>query len=148
MRRSERLVGNLWALLGSLMLCIWVPSVRAQQSAPANSAATPSKPTTSVQALLDKGQAAAKAYQWEEALRQYQAALERARTDNDPIGQANTLANIGNVYRITGQPQKALEFLQQALPIYKAVGKRIQSVAMPSRNFGEREDFAEERRIL
>src|SRR5262249_11449426 len=38
--------------------------------------------------------------------------------------EANTLANIGIVYGSTGQPQKALDYFQQALPLYRAVGDK------------------------
>jgi Tfp pilus assembly protein PilF len=37
-------------------------------------------------------------------------------------GQAITLNNIGLVYSNAGQPDKALEYYQQALPISEEVG--------------------------
>ncbi|MBD2558805.1 tetratricopeptide repeat protein, partial [Aphanizomenon flos-aquae] len=37
-------------------------------------------------------------------------------------GEATTLNNIGLVYNALGEKQKALDFFNQALPIYRAVG--------------------------
>jgi CHAT domain-containing protein/Tfp pilus assembly protein PilF len=84
----------------------------------------PPQPTPEVQALLDKGKQAAKAYQWEEALRFFNAALEKARTLKDRSDEASTLISIGVVYWSTGQPEKALDYYQQALPLCRAIGDR------------------------
>lgn len=48
---------------------------------------------------------------------------------------ATTLNNIGEVYRNLKQPQKALEFYNQALPIYKEVGD-ISGEAVSLNNIG------------
>jgi CHAT domain-containing protein/Tfp pilus assembly protein PilF len=42
----------------------------------------------------------------------------------DRGGEATTLNNIGGIYSDLGEMQKALQFLNQALPLYRAVGDR------------------------
>ena len=42
----------------------------------------------------------------------------------DRAGEAVTLDNIGAVYRGLGEPQRALEYFGQALPIRREVGDR------------------------
>jgi CHAT domain-containing protein len=82
------------------------------------------KPTPEVQALLDQGKQAAQKYQFDQALRLYNEALEKARALKDKPGEAATLHKIGIVYYYSGQPQKALEFFQQALPLRRVVGDK------------------------
>ncbi|MEI2423290.1 tetratricopeptide repeat protein, partial [Arthrospira platensis SPKY2] len=43
---------------------------------------------------------------------------------SDRAREATTLNNIGAVYRAIGQPQQALTYLQQALPIWREVSDR------------------------
>jgi hypothetical protein len=62
-----------------------------------------------VQALLDKGEAARKAYRWEEALRLFQEAREKAHALQDPAGEALALHEAAYVCQTTSQPQKAAE---------------------------------------
>ncbi len=52
-----------------------------------------------------------------EALAKFQQALTLTRQLQDKKTAAITLNNIGYVYSSIGQPQKALEFYNQALPI-------------------------------
>jgi CHAT domain-containing protein len=42
----------------------------------------------------------------------------------DPVGEAVTLSNIGNVYLELGEEQKALDYYNQALPLRRAVADR------------------------
>jgi tetratricopeptide (TPR) repeat protein len=47
-----------------------------------------------------------------------------------PDGAA-TLTNIGAVYNAVGEPQQALEYYQQALPIFREVGDRAWDAPPP-----------------
>jgi tetratricopeptide (TPR) repeat protein len=60
----------------------------------------------------------------DEALQLYLDALKIYEDADDRVGLADTLNNIGIVYRHTGEPAKALEYYQQALPLREAVGDR------------------------
>ena len=42
----------------------------------------------------------------------------------DRSGEATTLNNIGKVYWVSGEKQKALQYYNQALPLKRAVGDR------------------------
>lgn len=42
----------------------------------------------------------------------------------DKTGEATTLNNIGSVYYSLGEKQKALEFYNQALPLFQQVGNK------------------------
>src|SRR5260221_599082 len=88
----------------------------AQNAAPPSS----SKPAPEVQALLDRGLEAEKSTRLEDALRLYNAALEKSRAIPDQIGEATVLTQIGIVYRTMGLSQKALTFYEQALPLHRA----------------------------
>src|SRR5262249_41298023 len=57
-------------------------------------------------------------------IEKYQEALELYRRASDRNGEAQTLNNIGVVYRSLGEMQKALEKYNEALPILRAVGDR------------------------
>lgn len=48
----------------------------------------------------------------------------------DKNGEATNLNNIGGVYRSTGQPQKALDFYNLALPIFMEVGDKSGEAAL------------------
>ena len=50
------------------------------------------------------------------ALEKYNEALPIRRAVGDRSGEANTLNNIGAVYRSLGETQKALEKYNEALP--------------------------------
>jgi tetratricopeptide (TPR) repeat protein len=50
--------------------------------------------------------------------------------------EATTLNNIGEVYRVTGERRRALEYYEQALPIRRAVGDRA-GEAVTLNNIGE-----------
>src|SRR5438477_61216 len=60
--------------------------------------APPAKPKPEVQALINQGMAARKAYQWGEALRLYQEAREKAHALHDPAGEALALHEAGFVF--------------------------------------------------
>jgi tetratricopeptide (TPR) repeat protein len=51
------------------------------------------------------------------ALAAYDQALRLYRAAGDRGNEAATLSNIGEVYRGLGEPQRALEYYGQALPI-------------------------------
>jgi len=57
-----------------------------------------------------------------EALRFYQEALALFKQLGNPLGQASTLGNIGNVYFRQGKYEKALRSHQDALAIDKQLG--------------------------
>ena len=44
----------------------------------------------------------------------------------NPLGQANALNNIGNVYRNQGKLEEALEFYQAALKIHQEIGHPLE----------------------
>jgi tetratricopeptide (TPR) repeat protein len=50
--------------------------------------------------------------------------LPLMREVGDRAGEATTLNNIAEVYRTTGQPQRALELFEQVLPLMREVGNR------------------------
>jgi tetratricopeptide (TPR) repeat protein len=58
----------------------------------------------------------------QQAIQKWQEALSLYRVVNDKKNEANTLFWIGLVYDDLGEKQKALDFYNQALPIYRAVG--------------------------
>ncbi len=101
-----------------IALCCVSPRVTAAQNAPA-------RPTPEVQALLDKGDQARRAYRWEEAQRLYGEAHKKAQDCKDGPGEGKALHNEGVVYWRTGQPQKALKSYEQALTIQRAVRDRV-----------------------
>ena len=51
------------------------------------------------------------------------------REVGDRAGEAATLNNIGLVYHGLGEPQRALEYFGQALPITREVGDRAGEAA-------------------
>src|SRR6266508_3187164 len=57
-------------------------------------------------------------------IEKYQEALELYRRAGDRGGEAETLHNIGLVYRALGETRKALEKYNEALPIRRAAGDR------------------------
>uniref|UniRef100_UPI0039A6FD14 tetratricopeptide repeat protein n=1 Tax=Nostoc piscinale TaxID=224012 RepID=UPI0039A6FD14 len=59
-----------------------------------------------------------------QALAKLQIALPLWQKLSDKSNEAVTLLSIGQVYDRLGEKQKALEFYNQALPIFRAVGDR------------------------
>ena len=57
-------------------------------------------------------------------IEKYYEALELYRRATDRNGEAQTLNNIGVVYRSLGEMQKALEKYNEALPLRRAAGDR------------------------
>ncbi len=115
----------LWVLLP--LLALTLPPARGAFQG--QSLHAPPKPHPEVQALLEQGDKARSTYRWEEALRVYDQALEKARGLNDRVGLATTLNNIGEVHRTTGKPRKALEHFERALPLFQAVGDKWSEAA-------------------
>ena len=60
--------------------------------------------------------------QYQEALNFYQQSLAIEREIGDRNGEAGSLNNLGNVYRLLGQCQEALNFYQQSLAIKREIG--------------------------
>ena len=58
------------------------------------------------------------------ALAAYDQALRLYRAAGDRGNEAATLNNIGGVYRVLGEPRRALEYYGQALPLTREVGDR------------------------
>ena len=56
------------------------------------------------------------------SIEMYHVALDLYRRASDRNGEAQTLNNIGNVYRSLGEMRKALEKYNEALPLRRAVG--------------------------
>jgi CHAT domain-containing protein/tetratricopeptide (TPR) repeat protein len=105
--------------LTAALLLITLSCLPLRQAAAQN---PPPKPMPEVQALLDKGQEAAHAHRWDEALRYDQEALEQARALKDQAGQATALTATAIIHWGIGQYPKALELFQQALTICQAIG--------------------------
>ena len=59
-----------------------------------------------------------------QALLKFEQSLKLYQTQNNKLGQANCFTNIGIIYSILGESQKALDYFNQALPIYKTVAVR------------------------
>ena len=59
------------------------------------------------------------------SIEKYHVALDLYRRAGARRGEADTLNNIGLIYRLLGETQKALEKYNEALPIWRAVGDRI-----------------------
>ena len=82
------------------------------------------KATPEVQALLDPARQALLTGKRDQAATLYEHALAKARELKDRKGEGDALRGRGTVYSSIGQPQKALEFLNLALPIYRAIGDK------------------------
>ncbi|WP_395146241.1 CHAT domain-containing protein, partial [Armatimonas sp.] len=69
-------------------------------------------------------------------------ALTLYRKTGNKIGEANALYDIGEVYRESGEPQKALEFYNQALILYRETGNKqfeaniLYNIGLVYRNIG------------
>src|ERR1044072_8837070 len=61
---------------------------------------------------------------WRKAVEQYGETLRLMREAGDQRGEAMTLTNVGTIYNFLGEPQKALENLNQALTVWRAIGDR------------------------
>ena len=64
-------------------------------------------------------------YEPEEALTQYEIAIEIYRQVGEHLGEANTLQAIGDVLQFKKQTDEALENYRQAMQIYRQVGNRL-----------------------
>ena len=58
------------------------------------------------------------------AIGQFEKALELARSAQAKDKQALSLLALGRPYSTLGEKQKALDYYNQALPLYRAVGDR------------------------
>src|SRR5262249_7366181 len=81
-------------------------------------------PHPDVQALLDRAASLHSAQQWEDALKIYTEALNKAQSLKNRPGEAITLTNMAKVYRSMGQRQKALDQDLLALSIYREIQNR------------------------
>ena len=64
------------------------------------------------------------------------AVTSPGRATNDTSQQANTLYNLGFVYRALGEKQKALEYYKEALPLFEAI-KDTENADLVRREIGE-----------
>jgi TonB family protein len=71
------------------------------------------------------------------AIASLERALEISRSIKDRDREVQALTEIGDVYYNTGQPEKALEFLKQALPILREVGNRRREEANLLNSIGD-----------
>ena len=93
-------------------------------AAPTAPSSAQPKPQPETQALLNKGKQAGDTDDFDAALRHYTAALEKARALSDKAGEAEALRQAGNVFLRLGQPPKAAEFFEQALPLFRQAGDK------------------------
>jgi CHAT domain-containing protein/tetratricopeptide (TPR) repeat protein len=63
--------------------------------------------------------------QFREALQSWEQALTIYREIGDPVGEANSLGNVGIAYGFLGQFDTAIEFLEQCLVISREIGDRV-----------------------
>ena len=122
-RRWVNLVGVTPLLLGmmvSVPQMVVAPLVLAQSSQ-----TNQSSQATEAQRLYEEGETLRRQgtrESFQQALAKYQQALPLFRASGDRAGEADNLDSIGRVYYRTGQPQQALNFLQQALSLWREVG--------------------------
>ncbi len=76
--------------------------------------------------LLRQGATQFRRGQMTTALTTFQQALALARQTKDRRGEATILNNLGLIYNSVGQPQRALEFYQQALLIIREVNDSLE----------------------
>jgi tetratricopeptide (TPR) repeat protein len=76
------------------------------------------------QTLTNLGNVYADQGRWEEAIANYEKALEIFRALGDRHGEAQTLGNLGNVYRLQGRWEEAIANYEKALEIFRALGDR------------------------
>ncbi|MBI4781825.1 MAG: tetratricopeptide repeat protein [Oscillatoriophycideae cyanobacterium NC_groundwater_1537_Pr4_S-0.65um_50_18] len=96
-------------------------------------AQTASDPWTEARRLLAQGEQQRKTSYYQEAFSSFQSALRIYRGDltrafnpqESSFGEASALNSIGTLYWHVNQNQQALEYFQQALPIFQSVGSRI-----------------------
>ena len=72
----------------------------------------------------EKLRVAAKLESRRKAIEKYQAAMMHWEAAGDGVGQANTLANIGWVYRDLGEMEKPLEYYDRALALFRESSER------------------------
>ena len=88
----------------------------------------PPKNTAEVQVLLDKTETLKHESKIHDAVK---AAMAQVRDARDRSAQVVALRNLSNLYQDTGQPQKALECLQQILSIDREIGDRqMEAIAL------------------
>ncbi|MDF5714856.1 MAG: tetratricopeptide repeat protein [Rhizonema sp. NSF051] len=81
-------------------------------------------PQTVTDKLFEQGVQQYRHGQYIQALQTYQRVLEIRRQQNNKVGIAQTLNNIGEVYAVLREGDKALEILQQALAIRRELKDR------------------------
>ena len=93
--------------------------------------------------LLNLGYTAFDRREMDEALRNYQGALEQARLGGNQRNEALALTAIGGVYSYLGNKQSALDSHNQALQIFQRIGDRngegvtLNGLGYVHRNLGE-----------
>jgi len=76
------------------------------------------------QSLFGEARAHIEKHEYQLAIPQLERAPQLSRSVKDRDREETALANIGGVYAQIGQPRRALEFFNQALPIMREVGNR------------------------
>ena len=79
---------------------------------------------SNIQKLLQTGQQQFQTSQFQAALKTYKQALELFRQTNHKRGEAETLFNIGVIYRVLSQYSQATEFVEQALEIARTLSQQ------------------------
>lgn len=93
--------------------------------------------------FLNLGYTAFDRREMDEALRNYESALELARLGNNKRNEALALTAIGGVYSYLGNRQKALDYHNQALLLFRRIGDRngegvtLNGLGYVYRNLGE-----------
>ncbi|MDF5728730.1 MAG: tetratricopeptide repeat protein [Rhizonema sp. PD38] len=91
---------------------------------PASGQTSTENPQTATDKLFEQGVQQYRHGQYIQALQTYQRVLEIRRQQNNKVGIAQTLNNIGEVYAVLRESDKALEILQQALVIRRELKDR------------------------
>ncbi|NJR25940.1 MAG: tetratricopeptide repeat protein, partial [Richelia sp. CSU_2_1] len=97
-----------------------IPVGKVEQTAQTNSSEAAQKAFKEGEQLYNRGTAEA----LRGAIAQFEIALKLYREAGDRRREARTLNNIGLVYDLLGEKQKALEYYNQSLPLRRAVGDR------------------------
>ncbi|NJK70578.1 MAG: CHAT domain-containing protein [Microcoleus sp. SU_5_3] len=97
-----------------------MPVGKVEQTAQTNSIDAAQKLYEEADKLYQQGTVEAK----KSAIVKYEEALKLFREAGDRRREAVTLNNIGSVYSVLGEQQKALEYYTQSLPVSRAVGDR------------------------
>lgn len=74
--------------------------------------------------LINKARSAARAGRFEEARQRLEESITFADAAGQKLEMAIAFNNMGEVYRLQGNPEAAIHYYQQALEVYKSIGHR------------------------